>query len=97
RLAVLAREAIGEAERLPGAPHHLMTVAGAVAFYLSARAADCDRARHLTTPMAAELAPLLDPALAIFATWRRAKRRRKRHRRQARRLDGAADPVPILG
>jgi tetraprenyl-beta-curcumene synthase len=98
RLAALAREAVAAATRLPGAPHHLMTVAGAVAFYLSATTADRERARRITAPMAAELAPLLEPALAIFATWRRAKRRRERHDERRRSARGrTTEPLPVLG
>jgi tetraprenyl-beta-curcumene synthase len=74
RLGVLARAAVARARRLPRAPHHLMTVAGAVAFYLSAPAAGSEWARRLTAPMAEELRPLLAPALAIFGAWRGAKR-----------------------
>ncbi|HZV73585.1 MAG TPA: DUF2600 family protein [Conexibacter sp.] len=73
RLGVLARHAVAAAGELPRAAHHLMTVAGAVAYYLSAPGADSERARRLTAPMAEELRPLLSPALGIFAAWRRAK------------------------
>ncbi len=73
RLGALARMAVAGASELPHAAHHLMTVAGAVAFYLSAPSADGERARRLTAQMAAELRPLLAPALAIFRAWRRAK------------------------
>ncbi len=74
RLRSLARAAVGGAQRLPRAPHHLMTVAGAAAFYLSAPAAAGERGRGLTSAMAEELRPLLAPALAIFGAWRGAKR-----------------------
>jgi tetraprenyl-beta-curcumene synthase len=97
RLAVLARAAVAEAALLPGAPHHLITVAGAVAFYLSAAAADRERVRRVTTPMATELGPLLEPALAIFATWRRAKRGRERLELQQRRTLRSVDVTPVLG
>lgn len=73
RLRALARIAVAAAGGLPCAPHHLMTVGGAVAFYLSAPAARGERARRIAAPMAAELAPLLRPALAIFALWRGAR------------------------
>jgi tetraprenyl-beta-curcumene synthase len=73
RLASLAREAVRAVTGLPRAPHHLMTVAGAVAFYLSAPVASGGRVRRLTGPMARELRPLLRPALGIFAVWRRLK------------------------
>jgi len=74
RLGALAREAVGAIERLPRAPHHLMTMAGAVAFYLSAPAARAAESRRLTAPIAHELRPLLAPSLAIFAVWRGARR-----------------------
>lgn len=80
RLGALAREAVAAAAELPGAAHHLMTVAGAVAFYLSAPGADGDRARRLTRPMAAELGPQLRRTRAIFGAWRRGKRLRARSR-----------------
>lgn len=100
RLGALAREAVAAAYELPHAAHHLMTVAGAVAFYLSAPAADDERARRLTAPMAAELHPLLAPPLAIFAAWRGAKRARSRRARAAarRRLpERATGAAPVLG
>jgi tetraprenyl-beta-curcumene synthase len=73
RLGVLAREAVSAVERLPGAPHHLMTMAGAVAFYLSAPGARDGEGRRLTAPIVRELRPLLAPSLAIFAVWRTAR------------------------
>jgi tetraprenyl-beta-curcumene synthase len=76
RLGVLARDAVAAVERLPRAAHHLMTVTGAVAFYLSAPEARAGRARRLTVPITRELRPLLAPPLAIFAAWRGMKRRR---------------------
>lgn len=81
RLGHLARSALEQAGGLPRAPHHLMTVAGAVAFYLSAPAAGGERARRIAAPMAAELEPLLTPSLAIFGAWRGAKRGRAWNRR----------------
>jgi tetraprenyl-beta-curcumene synthase len=76
RLVTLARDAVAAVERLPRAAHHLMTVAGALAFYLSAPEARAGRARRLTEPITRELRPLLAPPLAIFAAWRGVKRRR---------------------
>jgi len=77
RLEALAHEAVVAVADLPRAAHHLVTVTGAVAFYLSAPGAAGARARRLTAPMAAELRPLLAPALAIFGAWRRGKRWRR--------------------
>jgi tetraprenyl-beta-curcumene synthase len=74
RLGALAREAVAAVERLPRAPHHLMTMTGAVAFYLSAPGARGAGRRRLTAPIARELRPLLGPSLAIFAAWRGARR-----------------------
>lgn len=77
RLRDLALAAVDAARGLPRSAHHLMTVAGAVAFYVSAPAARDARARRITAPMLTELRPLITPALAIFAAWRRAKRARR--------------------
>ncbi|HXE46162.1 MAG TPA: DUF2600 family protein, partial [Conexibacter sp.] len=75
RLRALGRSAVAAVAELPGAAHHLMTVGGAVAFYLSAPTAGTPRARRLTAPLVAELRPLLAPALRVFALWRRARGR----------------------
>ncbi len=77
RLGYLARVAVAAARELPRAAHHGMTVAGAVAFYLSAPAAGDERGRRITTPMVVELQPLIAPVLSIFGAWRWAKRRRR--------------------
>jgi len=74
RLGLLAREAVAAIERLPRAPHHLMTMAGAVAFYLSAPGARTAGRRRLTAPIVRELRLLVAPSLAIFAAWRGARR-----------------------
>jgi len=98
RLGTLARGAVAAAGELPRAAHHLMTVGGAVAFYLSAPGAGSERARRLTAPMADELRPLLAPPLAIFACWRRVKHRRRRASwRTARAPEGGPGLVPLLG
>lgn len=98
RLGLLAREAVAAASELPRAAHHLVTVAGAAAFYLSAPGADGERAVRLTAPVVEELGPLLESALAIFAVWRGAKRRRERRARGARHApERAAGVVPALG
>jgi tetraprenyl-beta-curcumene synthase len=98
RLRLLAREAAAAAAELPGAAHHLVTVAGAVAFYLSAPGADAERVRRLTAPIADELGPLLASTLAIFALWRGAKERRERRLGSARpAAERASGMVPALG
>ncbi len=95
RLRALARAAVAAVLELPRAPHHLMTVAGAVAFYLSAPGAGSARARRLTAPMVAELQPALAPALAIFAVWRAAKRRRPAAERES--VDAGAGSAVTYG
>lgn len=74
RLGLLAREAASAVAGLPRAAHHLMTMAGAVAFYLSAPGARGAGRRQLTAPIVRELRPLLAPPLAIFAAWRSVRR-----------------------
>lgn len=74
RLGLLAREAMRAVGGVPHAPHHLMTMVGAVAFYLSAPGARGAEQRRLTAPIARELRPLLAPSMAIFAAWRSARR-----------------------
>jgi hypothetical protein len=97
-LGLLAREAVAGVADLPGAAHHLVTVAGAVAFYLSAPGAERARAVRLTAPVVEELGPLLDSALAIFAVWRGAKRRYERRAHGARPgPERAVGVVPVLG
>jgi tetraprenyl-beta-curcumene synthase len=84
RLGFLAQVAVAAASELPRAAHHLMTVAGAVAFYLSAPLAGAARGRRVTMPVVTELRPLLAPARALFDVWRWAKRRRWIGRRGAK-------------
>jgi tetraprenyl-beta-curcumene synthase len=98
RLALLAREALARSAALPRAAHHLMTVAGAVAFYLSAPGAEGERVRRVVAPMIDELGPLLDTTLTIFALWRGAKRCHERRGRGAQSVsDRAPGIVPALG
>ena len=97
RLGRLARRAAVEVRGLPRASHHLMTVAGAAAFYLSAPEATRPHARRVTAPIVAELEPLITPTLVIFELWRRAKRLRERqaHGTASWREEAApCDPSP---
>jgi tetraprenyl-beta-curcumene synthase len=70
------RTAMDGARRLPNEPHHMMTIVGVVAYYLSAAGGRNDYTRTVTRPLADELAPLLGPTLAIMGMWRAAKRAR---------------------
>ncbi|ADB52882.1 hypothetical protein Cwoe_4469 [Conexibacter woesei DSM 14684] len=74
RLATIARRAATATGRLPNGAHHLMTVAGVAGYYLSDPGARQPPARTTTARVKAELTPTLTPILAIFGTWRAAKR-----------------------
>ncbi|MGN6188608.1 MAG: DUF2600 family protein, partial [Conexibacter sp.] len=68
RLGVLALEAVAAVERLPRAAHHLMTIAGAVAYYLSAPAAGAPGRRALYAPIVrAQRAQQLPPQAKLAA------------------------------
>lgn len=71
RIATIARRTSEAALGLRRAPHHLMTVAGIAAFYLSAAGARSAFALPATVRVTAELRPLIVPILWIFRTWRR--------------------------
>jgi hypothetical protein len=76
-LAIQALVAAANPETTPpNAPHHVMTVAGVSAYYLSAADADSHGAERTSAAVSAALGPVLRPVLAIFAAWRAAKRRR---------------------
>ncbi len=81
RLGALARDGAQQAQALPHGPHHVMTLAGVVAYYCSAPAANNPFARPVTTRVRRELQPLVTPALAVMRAWRLAKRLRLRLRR----------------
>jgi tetraprenyl-beta-curcumene synthase len=74
RLATVAREAAVAARELPNAAHHVMTVAGVTAFYLSAPTATTGEARAVATPVTNELRPIIVPILATLRIWRRVTR-----------------------
>lgn len=63
------------ARRAPHRAHHLTTLVGIAAYYLSTPAASTKRVRNITEPIRHELRPLLTPTLALMSAWRRTKRR----------------------
>ncbi len=73
RAAVLARDALQQAQALPDAAHHTMTLVGVASYYTSAPAA----ARGIAAPVAqrvhGELGALMTPTMAVMRTWRAAK------------------------
>jgi hypothetical protein len=80
RLGNVAQHAAAQARELPHAAHHLMTLAGVVAYYTSAPSATGEFAAPVTAHINAQLRPLITPTLAVMRAWRLAKRvRRKRH------------------
>ncbi|HEX3390951.1 MAG TPA: DUF2600 family protein [Solirubrobacteraceae bacterium] len=73
RLSMVAREAAREAGRLPDGAHHVMTLAGVVAYYASAPAARQARARPVFDQVRAELGAPIAPVLLLMRGWRLAK------------------------
>lgn len=70
----LIHHAAASARLAPNDAHHLMTILGVAAYYLSTSTASTQRVRLLTDPIRHELRPLITPTLALMAGWRRAKR-----------------------
>jgi tetraprenyl-beta-curcumene synthase len=77
-LASATRRAVGQAAALADGPHHVMTLAGIVAYYASAPGARSDLASPVAARLRHELAPVIHPALAVMRSWRLAKRARRR-------------------
>ncbi len=74
-MGAAARRAIGQARALPEGAHHVMLLAGVVAYYSSAPGAESEFARSAIDRLRRELAPLISPTLAVMRTWRIARRR----------------------
>ncbi|MGH2903942.1 MAG: DUF2600 family protein [Solirubrobacteraceae bacterium] len=79
-LSEAARRALRQTRELPGAAHHVMTFAAAVAYYASAPGANSDRARPVLKRLRRELSPLLSPPLLLMHAWRAAESARGRRR-----------------
>jgi hypothetical protein len=81
------RGVIHRAERgtdfIPNSTHHLMTLVGVVAYYVSAPSASSEFAREVTGQIHRDLKPLITPTLAIMRTWRIAKHARAEVTRRA--------------
>jgi tetraprenyl-beta-curcumene synthase len=84
-LLELTREAHARAQAAPHGPHHVMTLAGAIAYYTTHAGAHEGRARQIARTLRRELSPTIWPTLAVMGGWRSAKqgcacaRRRPRH------------------
>jgi hypothetical protein len=75
-LASVAQRAVAQAARLGEGAHHVMTLAGVVAYYTSAPGARGEVARPVALRLQHELAPLIHPTLAVMRAWRFARRTR---------------------
>jgi tetraprenyl-beta-curcumene synthase len=73
-LLELTREALRRAEQAPCGAHHVMTLAGVIAYYTTHPGAREAHARDLLAAVRRELSPTVWPALALMHTWRAAKR-----------------------
>lgn len=83
-LADIVGRAARAAPEVPHAGHHLMTLAGVVAYYTSALRAGETASRKVVAPLHRELRPLIVPTLVFMRAWRRAKRLRKGSTRRDR-------------
>jgi tetraprenyl-beta-curcumene synthase len=79
-LARVARDGVTRARGLGNGPHHIVTLAGVVAYYASAPAASEALARPVISRVRRELRPLITPTLALMRAWRLAKRAHNRGR-----------------
>jgi hypothetical protein len=87
-LASVAARAMRQAGALRHDAHHVMTLAGVVAYYASDPGAGSGLARPVAERLRAELAPLSYPTLAVMRAWRLAKRGRGRFARTSVRTAG---------
>jgi hypothetical protein len=74
RLALVARDAAVKARSLPHGAHHLLTLAGIVAYYTSALTPNGAYPPSITKPIRDELRPLMTPTLALMRAWRLTER-----------------------
>jgi hypothetical protein len=76
RLSSVIDDVVSRARETPHGAHHVMTLVGVVAYYLSAPTADSELAQPVAERIGAQLRPLLAPALSMMRAWRAAKRLR---------------------
>lgn len=72
------RNAVEHAGTIPNGAHHIMTLAGVVAYYTSVPTATSAFAHSITAHVQKELRPLITPTLTVMRTWRAAKQLRSR-------------------
>jgi tetraprenyl-beta-curcumene synthase len=79
RLDGVVEDVLAQTRGAPHGAHHVMTMTGVVAYYLSAPTATSAFARPVTEQIrAGSLRPLIAPVLAMLRAWRVAKRVRAR-------------------
>lgn len=74
RLVDVVRTATRQALSAPRSAHHVMTLAGVVAFYGSSPSATNENALPVMARLRRQLRPLITPTLMVMRTWRWAKR-----------------------
>lgn len=85
-LSQTTQDASARALSLSGGAHHLMTLAGAIAYWASAPGARNDLARPVLRDLRGELRMLVLPPMLVMRAWRAGKWTRRRwHRTQAAR------------
>jgi tetraprenyl-beta-curcumene synthase len=72
--------AAANAATLRNGPHHLMTLAGVVAYYTSGPGARSQIARPIAEQLQRQLRPIITPTLAVMRSWRVGKRAAERWR-----------------
>ena len=76
-LDTMARRASGQTRALRHGAHHVMVLAGVVAYYTSAPNARSELTRPLIAPLHRVLTPAVLPALALMRAWRIGRQLRK--------------------
>lgn len=77
----VAAQAAVKASTIKNGAHHVMTLAGVVAYYTSAPGARAEIGRPVAEQLQRQLSPVIAPTLAVMRSWRAAKRARRRWRR----------------
>jgi tetraprenyl-beta-curcumene synthase len=77
-LASVVGDVIAHSRSARHGAHHVMTLVGVLAYYLSAPGANTAYAHEVTVQLTRQSEPLLAPTLAMMRTWRAAKRLRAR-------------------
>jgi hypothetical protein len=73
RLGSLTRLARLRAAEAPSGAHHVMTLAGVAAYYMTHPGAQDPLARTVLAKVRKELSPIIWPTLTVMGTWRKAK------------------------